>query len=980
MSRLLLIDGSNYLFRAFHALPPLTTSSGEPTGAMKGFLGMLARVAQLAKADSAAIIFDAKGPTFRHEMFPQYKANRPPMPDELRVQIAPLQAILKDLGWRVLVVPGIEADDVIASIAERAKAEGASVVVATGDKDLSQLVCDEVVILNTMNTRFYDRAGVIEKYGVPPERIIDYLALMGDKVDNVPGVKGCGPKTAAKWITEFGDLNGIRAAAATMKGKTGENLRAGLPFLDEAVALVTVKRDAEIPGVEKLEDLAPIPADDAALERFATRWEVSKSSLLRAQAVKALVATKINTQTVSAQSASGTVVAPELPQEAEASAQEDATPVSFTAIDSPEALDALMERLIAIGHLAGEKVETVDSTKPSVAPAPEAPAPLADDLFGGDLFSEFQSAPAAPAVVKKIIEGTSLGSAAEPVGLSVLWDEPAREGLIGGFGIAVTPEELYVVRPGEGLSIDRILSGISAWLASEAPKVLHDAKTVRHVLAAQGLTLGGRIDDVMLMDYALEAHLSHDLQAVSRRMLRRTLPTRDDVLGRGAKRRSWREVDAAALANLLAEEAAAIRATGSVLLTRLLLDDRVGGVYEEIERPLQPILFEMERLGIRVDVDLLKKESAELGKRIEKLVKDAQAAAGHTFNLASPKQLAEILFVEQKIPVIKKTASGAPSTDEEVLTELALDYPLPKIILEHRRLTKLRGTYLDTLPVLADAESRVHTTFGQTVAVTGRLSSLEPNLQNIPVRTPEGRRIREAFVARPGWTLVDADYSQVELRIMAHLSQDPALLAAFARGEDIHRSTAAEVFGVELDQVTPEERRMAKVINFGLIYGMSAFGLAAQLGLDRKVAAAYVDRYFQRFPGVKRFMETTRAAAAENGYVETAFGRRLWIPDIRAARPMVRAAAERAAINAPMQGTAADVIKRAMIAVAEWIKAEGLSARLVLQVHDELVIETPPEEVELVKKRLPELMAAAAKLSVPLIAEVGVGPNWGAAH
>ena len=512
------------------------------------------------------------------------------------------------------------------------------------------------------------------------------------------------------------------------------------------------------------------------------------------------------------------------------------------------------------------------------------------------------------------------------------------------------------------------------------PKIFHDGKSALHALLAQKVTVGGRVDDVMLMDYTLEAHLGHELAQIAARLLKRRLPSRDEVLGKGAKRSSWREVEPAATAALLAEEAAAIRAAGSVLHARLACEGRLESVYEEIERPLLPVLFRMENTGISLDAALLKTESTELGAQIEQLAADAEKAAGHPFNLSSPKQLAQILFVEQGIPVVKKTASGSPSTDEEVLTELALDYPLPKLILEHRRLTKLRSTYLDKLPTMVDRDGRIHTTFGQAVAVTGRLASSDPNLQNIPTRTPEGRRIREAFVPRTGWSIVDADYSQVELRIMAHLSQDEGLLSAFARGEDIHRSTASEVFNVPLDQVTPNERRMAKVINFGLIYGMSAFGLAQQMGLDRKVAQNYVDQYFHRFPGVKRYMEKTRALAAEQGYVETAFGRRLWVPDIRASRPMVRAAAERAAINAPMQGTAADVIKRAMIAVDAWLRGEGLESRLLLQVHDELVIETPPEEMERVKTKLPELMAGAATLSVPLIAEVGVGKNWGEAH
>lgn len=926
MSKLLLIDGSNYLFRAYHALPPLTTSAGEPTGALKGFLGMLSRVAMMVKPDAAAVVFDAPGKTFRHEMFPEYKANRPPMPEDLRVQIEPLENVVKSLGWTVLIVPGIEADDVIGTLSGMAKKAGMQSVIATGDKDLSQLVDDDVVILNTMNTKFYDREGVKEKYGVAPEHIIDYLALMGDKVDNVPGVKGCGPKTAAKWVNEIGGLDAIRAAAPTMKGKIGENLRAGLPFLDEAKALVTVKCDAAIPGVASVLDLQFRPADETALAAFSARWEISRGTLSRAEAPSAGKA---------------------------AAAQENAA-------------------------ASGAKVPA--AAKRPAAPAPELPreAEKFDEAWANPdetPFTEIEDAEGLAALLTELNAERS-----EPVGIALLYDGAARHADLGGFGFALTPKDVFVAQSSAALSVAKILETLRPWFESDAPKVFHDGKSALHALYAQKVAVAGRVDDVMLMDYTLEAHLGHELPQIAARLLKRRLPTRDEVLGKGAKRRSWREVEPAATAALLAEEAAAIRAAGSVLHARLACDGCLESVYGEIERPLLPVLFRMENTGISLDAALLKTESAELGAQIEQLAADAEKAAGHPFNLSSPKQLAQILFGEQGIPVVKKTASGSPSTDEEVLTELALDYPLPKIILEHRRLTKLKSTYLDKLPTMVDRDGRIHTTFGQAVAVTGRLASSDPNLQNIPTRTPEGRRIREAFVPRTGWSIVDADYSQVELRIMAHLSQDAGLLSAFARGEDIHRSTASEVFNVPLDQVTPNERRMAKVINFGLIYGMSAFGLAQQMGLDRKVAQNYVDQYFHRFPGVKRYMEKTRALAAEQGYVETAFGRRLWVPDIRASRPMVRAAAERAAINAPMQGTAADIIKRAMIAVDAWLKSEGLRARLLLQVHDELVIETPPEELERVKTKLPELMAGAAKLSVPLIAEVGVGKNWGEAH
>lgn len=952
MSKLLLIDGSNYLFRAYHALPPLTTSRGEPSGAIKGFLGTLANVARLSKADRAAVIFDAPGKTFRHEMYPAYKANRPPMPEDLRTQIEPLQGIVRALGWPLLIVPGIEADDVIGSLSAMAARAGVDTVVATGDKDMAQLVDDHVVLLNTMNSKFYDREGVIEKYGVPPESMIAYLALMGDKVDNVPGIKSCGPKTAAKWINEIGGIDAIRAAAPTMKGKIGENLRAGLPFIDEAVALVTIKRDAVISGAETLTDIKAVPAEESALEAFCARWEISRRTLDRAQALAAMgLAPAVTAEGAAASNAAA--------RSASLFGVPDA-PVKSAAAKGDVPAAALLDR-------RSEKLEV-----PREGPAPE-------DLENPDetVCREVAGTEDLEALADRLQAAEGVD---EPAAVTLLWDGMPRHADLGGLAFAFTPLDVWVVQPTIELSSAKIFEAVKPWFESDAPKLFHDAKAAIHVLAAQHIAVNGQIDDAMLMDYVLEAHLSHDLVRIAARELHRRIPTRDEVSGKGAKRVGWRETPPEDAARFLAESAAALRAAGSVLKARLLADEKLLRVYEDIERPLVGVLARMESAGITVDASLLAQESKELGVEVERLVEEAHAAAGHPFNLSSPKQLAQILFAEQGLPIVKKTASGTPSTDEEVLSELALNYPLPKIILEHRRLTKLKSTYLDKLPTLIDRDGRIHTTFGQAVAVTGRLSSMDPNLQNIPTRTPEGRRIRTAFTARRGWSVIDADYSQVELRIMAHLSQDAGLLSAFSRGEDIHRSTAAEVFHTPLDQVTPDQRRMAKVINFGLIYGMSAFGLAQQMGLDRQVAAAYVDEYFHKFPGVKRYMEKTRAQAAEDGYVETAFGRRLWVPDITAPRPMVRAAAERAAINAPMQGTAADIIKRAMIAVDAWLRTEKLQAKLLLQVHDELIVEAPAEEIELVKQKLPELMAGAAKLSVPLIADVGVGASWNDAH
>lgn len=914
MSKILLIDGSNYLFRAFHGLPDLRTSKGEPTGAMRGFFGMLGKVWAMSRPDMAAIVFDAKGKNFRHEMFPDYKSNRPPMPDDLRVQIGPLQQALRDFGWPVLIVPGVEADDVIATIALDAERRGIASVIATGDKDLAQIVDEKTVLLNTMNNKFYDAEGVREKYGVPPSRIIDYLALMGDKVDNVPGIEKCGPKTAAKWIAAYGDLEGVKAHAAEVKGKIGESLRKGLPFLDQAKALVTIKRDCALPEGSEPEKLRVKRADEKAMASFALRWEMSASTL-RAAAPAGIGE---GAPEAAAPVSAGT---PEMPAEASpAELGEPIDAIPFEVIDTAEGAEALARELASLG---------------------------------GDL----------------------------PAGLSLAWDGEPRHARIAAMAVALTPRNVRVLRFGGGLGAQAALGILRGWLESPARRVIHDVKSAWHAFRAAGIALGGEPDDTMLMSYVLEAHLRHELPALALRSLKRPIPKRESVLGRGAKAIPASEADPQALANLLAEEAAATRALYAVLMTKLEDDARLAEIYETIERPLLTVLVRMEAAGVAVDAFRLARQSEEMSVRIDDLAKQAYELAGHEFNLSSPRQLAQVLFAELGMPVRKKTSSGTPSTDEEVLTELAADYPLPKIILEHRRLTKLQGTYLDKLPKMVDpADGRVHTTFSQAVAVTGRLASADPNLQNIPVRTEEGRRVREAFVGEDGRRIVSADYSQIELRIMAHLSQDKELLAAFARGEDIHRSTAARVFGKKIEEVTPDERRMAKVINFGLIYGMSAFGLAQNLGIDRHVAAAYIDQYFERYPGVRRYMEQKRMEAREKGFVETAFGRRLWLPDIRSSRKTVQAAAERQAINAPMQGTAADLIKKAMIGVDRWLREEGLASKLILQVHDELILEVPPEEVETVKKGVAAIMAGAGKLSVPLIAEVGAGGSWEEAH
>ena len=951
MSKILLIDGSNYLFRAFHGLPDLRTSQGEPTGALRGFFGMLGKVWALAKADHAVIVFDAPGKTFRHDMFPAYKSNRPPMPDDLRVQIEPLHQALRDLGWPLVSIAGVEADDVIATIAEKARAAGMKSVIATGDKDMAQLVDDDIVLLNTMNTKFYDREGVIEKYGVPPERIIDYLSLMGDKVDNVPGIEKCGPKTAAKWIAEYGDLDGVKANAENVKGKVGEYLRAGLPFLDDARRLTTICRTCELPQTCAIDQLVVKPASAEAIAAFCRRWEMSPSTLKRA--APAGVATP--------------------------------TPEPSRAVEAPEGLGGLFGAVEA----PTQEDKTVTTEAPAMAPttpkvASSAKTPMMTTSFSPALaekpddipFVEVKDLMGLDEVVGRLAEDRSL-----PIGLTLLWDGEARHADLVGMGIALSAKDVYVLRMEGDLTPKRVLDMLRPWLEGPGAKVMHDAKTVWHVLRGLGVTLGGTLHDTMLMSYVLEAHLKHDLKLLAARNLMREIPSHEDVLGKGAKALLAKDADPQQVLTLLAEESAVLRGLFAVLATRLDADARLRSIYDDIEQPLIEVLARMEDTGVAIDAFRLAQQSEALGIRIDELVNDAYKIAGETFNLSSPKQLGQILFTKLGLPIKKKTSSGTPSTDEEVLTELALDYPLPKLILEHRRLTKLRSTYLDKLPRMVDPkDGRVHTTFGQATAVTGRLASSDPNLQNIPVRTTEGRQVREAFVAESGGVIISADYSQIELRIMAHLSQDPGLLQAFACGEDIHRATAAEVFGRRPEDVTSDERRMAKVINFGLIYGMSAFGLAQNLGIERRVASHYIDEYFARYPGVKRYMEAKRAEAHAQGYVETAFGRRLWIPEIASSRKPLQAAAERAAINAPMQGTAADLIKLAMIRVDAWLKEAGLKTRLVLQVHDELILEAPVDEAELVKEKVPQLMAEVASLSVPLVAEVGMGDSWGAAH
>lgn len=917
MTKLLLIDGSNYLFRAYHALPPLTTSSGEPTGAIKGFHAMLRNVYSKIAPDYVACVFDAHAKTFRHTIFPEYKANRPPMPEDLRVQLEPIRQMVKLLGWPLLQVEGVEADDVLATLACRASAEGIEAFIATGDKDLAQVVTERICLVNTMTHEVLGREGVKTKYGVYPERIVDYLTLMGDKVDNVPGINKCGPKTAVKWLDEFGSLQGVIEAAPSMKGKIGEYLREGIPNLVLSQRLVTIKSDVSLDV--NLQDLVLRPASDSELAAFYARWQMRVPG--RKEAVKMvtpLTSVPPKAPTVGAQTdlfsfGDGAASVPSFFQDG---------PLPFTTVDSEAALKALATRLL------------------SLTDSPVAVALLTDRLLP--------------------IHDTAAALA-----------------------FAVTPLEVYVVptKSRGGFSFESVKSVLAPWLSSEAPKVFHDAKYARHVLANMDLPLGGIPDDVMLASYILEAHMNHTLSGLSLRHLATVLPEEEAIFGKGTLRQKAADIDSAKAYPWLAQEAAVIKTLGGVLGEKLAREKALKNLYREMELPVSAVLWSMERTGVCVDTGLLAQESAALATRIDRIEEKITVLAGEAVNPASPKQLAHILFEKLALPVKKKTSGGTPSTSEEVLAELALDYPIAEQILEYRKLTKLKNTYTDKLPSMVDAtDARVHTTFGQATAVTGRLASSEPNLQNIPVRTPEGRRVRAAFVAKAGCVIVSADYSQIELRLMAHLSGDKRLIDAFTAGDDVHRATASEVFGVALDAVTNEQRRMAKVINFGLIYGMSAFGLAKNLGIDRTSAKRYMDEYFARYPGVARYMETSRREAVEKGFVRTIWGRRLWIPELKSPNAQVRAAAERAAINAPVQGSAADVIKRAMIAVDAWIRKEKLKTRLILQVHDELVFEVPEDEIDRVKEAVPRLMAGVAHFEIPLLTQVGVASNWEAAH
>ena len=898
---LVLVDGSSYLYRAFHALPDLRNAAGEPTGAVYGVLNMLRRLVDDYKADFLGCVFDAKGKTFRDEVYPEYKATRAPMPDDLAAQIEPLLEAIAALGWPLLVVDGVEADDVIGTLARQAERQGIRTIVSTGDKDLAQLVGPSVALINTMSNETLDVAGVQAKFAVAPERIVDYLALVGDAVDNIPGVEKVGPKTAAKWLAQYGSLEGVLAHADEIPGVVGENLRRVKGWLPKARELVTVRTDVALPFA--VTDLAPRERDRERLrtlfERFGFKTWLKEVETPAAPAP-----------------AAAPVVAP-VPAD---------VPRRYETLFTEADLTRWLER-IGRADLVAVDTETTSLD------------PFAAELVG--------------------------------VSLAVAPGEAAY--LPIGHRYAGAPEQL---------GLERAIALLKPWLGDAAQrKIGQNLKYDQHVLANHGVRLAGVAHDTLLESYVLESSARHDMDALAERYLGLKTIAYDEVTGKGAGRIGFEQVDVERATEYAAEDADVTLRLHGVLHPKLAADAKLAYVYESIELPVREVLFGMERNGVLIDAARLEAHGRELGQKMLELEERAYREAGQPFNLNSPKQIGEIFFERLKLPVLKKTPSGAPSTDEDVLERLALDYPLPKTLLEYRALSKLKSTYTDKLPRSVDPKTgRVHTNYGQTTAVTGRLASNDPNLQNIPIRTPEGRRIREAFVAPPGHRIVSADYSQIELRIMAHVSADAGLLGAFARGEDIHRATAAEIFGRERQEVTAEERRYAKVINFGLIYGMSAFGLAQQLGLERATAQAYIASYFARYPGVAKYMESTRQAAREQGYVETVFGRRLWLPEIRSSSPARRGGAERAAINAPMQGTAADLIKLAMIAVQRWIDADGLGAKLIMQVHDELVLEVPEGELERVKDELPRLMAGVASLQVPLVVDIGVGANWDEAH
>jgi len=933
---LLLVDGSSYLYRAFHAMPDLRAVPGDPsstpTGAIRGMINMLQSLRKEVPAQYAACVFDDKGPTFRDDLYPQYKAHRSPMPDDLRAQIEPIHEVVRLMGWRVLAVPGVEADDVIGTLAATAAAQGMQVIVSSGDKDLAQLVNERITIIDTMNGRVRDVAGVTSEFGVPPSLMVDYQTLVGDAIDNVPGVPKVGPKTAAKWLQEYGSLDAIVAQADAIKGAVGENLRQSLDWLPTGRKLLTIKTDCDLkdwlPDLPDMDDIATGSMNMAALAGFYEKYGFK--GLARALG-------------------------------------------SGTGAGSTQRSGAGSDPSSVINRREPGLFDAMEAEIDTPA-APASPRTVSyDTILTWDAFDRWLAKVQAAELVALDTETTSL-------------DEMRAQ--IVGISFSATPGEAayiplahaYPDAPAQ-LPINEVLAKLRPWLEDAAHKKLgQHVKYDRHVFANHGIEVQGYAHDTMLQSYVLEVTKPHGLASLAERHLGRNGISFEDLCGKGVNQICFDQVDVAKASEYSCEDSDMTLDVHGVLWPMLKTNDKLRFIYE-LEIASSEALYRIERNGVLIDAPTLAAQSHELGQRILQLEKEAHELAGQPFNLSSPKQIGEIFFVKLGLPVVKKTPTGTPSTDDEVLQKLAEDYPLPAKILEHRSLSKLKGTYTDKLAQLAHPRTgRVHTHYAQAVAVTGRLSSNDPNLQNIPVRTPEGRRVREAFVAPPGCLIASADYSQIELRIMAHISGDAALLLAFHDGMDVHRATAAEIFGVDTGQVSSEQRRYAKVINFGLIYGMSAYGLAKALSIDNTAAKNYIERYFDRYPGVKLYMDQTRALAKAQGYVETVFGRRLYLPEINSPNGPRRSGAERAAINAPMQGTAADLIKLAMVKVQQVIDAEQRTTKMIMQVHDELVFEVPESEIDWVRHEVPKLMAGVAQLKVPLLAEVGVGPNWDKAH
>jgi len=915
--KLVLVDGSSYLYRAFHALPPLSNSKGEPTGAVLGVLNMLNKLVKDESPERIAVVFDAPGRTFRDDLFDQYKAHREPMPDELRSQVQPLLEAVEAMGLPLLRIPGVEADDVIGTLAEQGAAAGYDVLISTGDKDMAQLVGPRISLVNTMSNTRLDRAGVKAKFDVFPEQIIDYLALVGDSSDNIPGVTGVGPKTAAKWLNQYQTVDALTARAAEITGKVGENLRNELPVLELSRKLATIDKSLKLDVTpEGLVGRAP---DLNRLRDLYTRLELR--ALLKS-------------------------------------------------LESPSSSPAAVPAVVPVAVPA------------ATAGAPDAGAPLA--LAQPRNYQKIISQGAFDAWLPRLAAAPLVSFDTETDSLDYM---RAR---IVGLSFAITPGEAAYVPLGhdyagapQQLDRDRVLAALKPWIEDASlPKLGHHLKFDTHILANYGIALRGQRYDSMLESYVLNSVATrHDMDSTAEKYLGIKTIHYEDVAGKGAKQITFNQVDVDRAAEYAAEDADVTLRLHRAIWPQIEALPRLKMLYETIEQPLVPVLYRMERAGVLVDRALLKTQSHELAARMVELQAQAHAEAGGPFNVDSPKQLQEILFGKLGLPVLRKTPTGQPSTAEDVLEELAVSFALPKFILEYRGVAKLKSTYTDKLPEQIDEETgRIHTSYHQGVAATGRLSSSDPNLQNIPIRTPEGRRIRQAFVAPPHHSLVAADYSQIELRIMAHLSGDATLLKAFAEDRDVHQATAAEVFGIPLAEVSPDQRRSAKAINFGLIYGMSAFGLARQLSIGRGDAQRYVDLYFERYPGVKRYMDETRNQARETGFVETVFGRRLYLPDIRSRNQALRQYAERSAINAPMQGTAADIIKRAMIEVDGWLQNSHAPARLIMQVHDELVLEVADEAIDGIVPKVRESMARAAELAVPLKVDIGVGRNWDEAH